>query len=136
MHDWLTFELQRRVNQPFDYATKALADSTVLDAGLTLRLDERGLFVLETPFRPARFPYEGALHAQAALTTRRGRRIALVLIEVTAWSDDATTLALRPLSTRPDLWGARRMRHYFELGHLAADAIAHVVAAETAACRA
>ena len=133
MHDWLTFELQRRINQPFDYASKALADSTVLDAGLTLGLGEHGLFGLDTPFRPAPFPYEGALHAHAGLTSGHGRRVALVLIEVTAWSDDATALALRPLSTRPDRWGAHRMRQYFELGHLAADAIAHVVATETAA---
>ena len=135
MHDWLTFELQRRINQPFDYAGKALADSTVLDTGLTLDFDEHGLLVLDAPFRPASFPYENALHAPAMLTSSHGRRVAIVRLEVTAWSDDATALALRPLSSRPDHWGARRMRQYFALGHLAADTIAHLIAAETEGCR-
>ena len=134
MHDWLTFELQRRVNEPYDYASKALADSTVLDTGFTLELGEPGLLVLQAPFRPAAFPYEGALHAEADLTSNRGRRVALVRLELTAWSDDATALALRPLSTRPDRWSPYRMRHYFALGHLAVDRIAHIVATETAAC--
>jgi hypothetical protein len=90
---------------------------------------------LQAPFRPAAFPYEDALHAPAVLTSSHGRRVALVRLEVTAWSDGATSLAMRPLSTRPDHWSAHRMQHYFELGHLAADAIAHVVSEETAACR-
>jgi hypothetical protein len=135
MHDWLTFELQRRVNEPYDYATKALADSAALDAGVTLDLDEHGLLVLEEPFRPAAFPYEHALHGQAVLTTKRGRRVAPLRLELTAWSEDATALALRPLSARPDRWSPHRMQQYFQLGHLAADGVAHIVAAETAACR-
>jgi hypothetical protein len=135
MHDWLTFELQRRINQPFDYATKMLADSTILDAGLTLGLDGEGLLSLQAPFRPASFPYEHALHAPAVLTSSRGRRVALIRLEITAWSDDATALALRPLSTRPDHWTAHHIQHYFALAHLGADVIAHLGASETAACR-
>ena len=135
MHDWLTFELQRRVNQPFDYAGKALADSAVLDTGLTIGLDELGLLVLQAPFRTAPFPYEHALQAPAVLTSSRGRRVAAVKLEVTPWSRDATALALRPLSTRPDHWSSRRMQHYFALGHLGVDAVARILAEETAACR-
>ncbi len=133
MHDWLTFELQRRVNHPFDYVAKMLADSTVLEAGLTLGLDGEGLLVLQAPFRPASFPYEQALHAPAVLTSNRGRRVALVRFEVMAWSDDATSLALRPLSTRPDHWTSHHIQHYFTLGHLGVDAVAHIVAEQTAA---
>ena len=106
MHDWLTFELQRRVNQPFDYASKALADSAVLDAGLTLGLDDT-VSRVETPFRPAPFPYEHGAHATPVLTrTTAPRRVRPV--EVTPWSDDATAwrqTALepaRPLGLAPN----------------------------------
>ena len=132
MHDWLTFELQRRVNQPFDSVCRAMKNPQTLDQGMTLGLESEGLFTLQAPFREGSFPYENALLAPGVLTSSHGHRIALIRLEITAWSDEATALALRPLSTRPDHWHPRRMRHYFALAHLAADAVAHIVHEESA----
>jgi hypothetical protein len=132
MHDWLTFELQRRVNQPFDSVRRAMKNPQALDAGMTIGLESEGLFTLQAPFREASFPYENALHAPGVLTTSHGHRIALIRLEITAWSDEATALALRPLSTRPDHWHPRRLQHYFATGHLAADAVARMLHEEAA----
>ena len=123
----ITFELQRRLNQRDDYVRKALSDPVQLIAGMTAALGEDGLFVLQAPFRPASFPYEEALHAPGVLTSNRGRRIALVRLEISAWSDDATALSLRPLSSRPDHWSARHIEHYFTLGHAAADLVMRMI---------
>ena len=39
----------------------------------------------------------------------------------------ATALSLRPLTSRPDRWSARRIEQYFALAHLCADTIARLV---------
>ena len=132
MHDWLTFELQRRVNHPFDNVRRALKNPQTLEAGMTIGMESAGLFTLPAPFREASYPYDNALHAPGVLTSNHGHRIALIRLEISAWSDNATALALRPLSTRPHHWHPRRMQHYFALGHLAADAVAHIVHEESA----
>jgi hypothetical protein len=132
MHDWLTFELQRRVNQPFDGVRRALKNPQTLDTGMTIGLESEGLFTLQAPFREASFPYENALHAPGVLTSSHGHRIALIRLEITASSEEATSLALRPLSHRPDHWHPRRLQHYFAAGHLAADAVAHILQEEAA----
>ena len=131
--DGITFELQRRINQPEDQVRKALSDPTELVAGMTKALGDdgnAGLLVLEAPFRSAAFPYEDALHAPAVLTSNRGRRVALVLFEISAWSGDTTALSLRPLTGRPDRWGARRIEQYFTLAHEAADTVMRIIRAE------
>lgn len=128
----ITFEVQRRINLPEDHIRKALSDPQELVAGMTAALGSAGLFVLEAPFRPASFPYEDALHAPAVLTSGRGRRVSLVRLEVSAWSADATGLALRPLSGRPDRWGARRIEQYFALAHDGADTVVRVIRDEVA----
>jgi len=128
--DAITFEIQRRINQPADHVRKALADPAELVEGLTAQLGDDGLFVLEAPFRVAPFPYEDALHAPAVLTSGRGRRVSLVLLEISAWSNDATVLALRPLASRPDRWSARRVEQYFSLAHPCADTVTRLIRAE------
>ena len=125
--DGITFELQRRINQREDHVRKALSDPTLLVAGMTTALGDDGLFVLEAPFRPGAFPYEEALHAPAVLTSSRGRRVAIVRLEISAWSDRATALSLRPLAGRPDRWGARRLEQYFTLAHAAADTVMRTI---------
>jgi hypothetical protein len=128
--DPITFEVQRRLNQREDYIRKALSDPARLVAGMTAALGEDGLFVLQAPFRPASFPYEDALHAPAVLTSSRGRRIAIVRLEVCAWSNDATALSLRPLASRPDHWTARHIEHYFTLAHACADTVSRMIREE------
>ena len=131
--DWVTFELQRRVKQSYEEVRHMLSSPAVLGAGMTMPLDAEGILVMEAPFRPAPIGYEDALHAPAVLTSVRGRRIAMVRLEITAWSSEATALTLRPISSRPERWGARRMEQYFSLGHLGADAIARILDEEVAA---
>ena len=126
----ITFEIQRRINQPEDYIRKTLADPTELVAGLTAPVGEHGLFVLQAPFRPAPFPYEQALHAPAVITSGRGRRVSLVLLEISAWSNNATALSLRPLASRPDRWSTRRIEQYFGLAHAAADLVTRLIREE------
>ena len=131
--DGITFELQRRINLREDYVRKALSEPAQLVEGMTTALGDggdAGLFVLEAPFRPASFPYEDALHAPAVLTSMRGRRIAIVRLEVSAWSYEATALALRPLTGRPERWGARRIEQYFTLAHACADTTMRMIRAE------
>jgi hypothetical protein len=128
--DPITFEVQRRLNQREDYVRKALSDPDRLVAGMTAALDDDGLFVLQAPFRPASFPYEDALHAPAVLTSSRGRRVAIVRLEVCAWSNDATALSLRPLAGRPDRWSARHIEHYFTLAHSSADTVSRMIREE------
>lgn len=125
--DGITFELQRRINQPEDHVRKALSDPAYLVAGMTTALGQDGLLVLEAPFRPASFPYENALHAPAVLTSSRGRRVALVRLEITPWSHDATALSLLPLTSRPDRWSSRHIEQYFVLAHAGADAVMRII---------
>jgi hypothetical protein len=133
--EWMSFELQRRVDQPFDLVRRAVTVPDVLGTGLTMPLG-RGLAVLQAPFRPAPFPYEQALHAPATLTSSRGRRVALVRLEITTWSQHQSALSLQPLSSRPDRWSARRVEQYFDLAHRYADTMARLIADRTSACAA
>jgi hypothetical protein len=122
--DGITFELQRRINVREDYVRKALSEPAQLVEGMTTALGDEGdagLFVLQAPFRPASFPYEDSLHAPAVLTSMRGRRIAIVRLEVSPWSYDATALAVRPLASRHEHWSTRHIEHYFTLAHACAD---------------
>jgi len=131
--DTISFELQRRVGQRFDDVRRAVTSPVALGTGMTVPLGRVGLAVLQAPFRPASFPYDEALHAPAMLTSNRGRRVALVRIEITTWSQDETAISLRPLSSRPDRWSARRVQQYFALAHQCADVISHLIAEETKA---
>ena len=56
-------------------------------------------------------------------------RTAHVEIALTAWSDDAVEVSVRPAGRRVLAWGARRERRYFDTAHRAATRIAQAVAA-------
>jgi hypothetical protein len=131
--EWISFELQRRVDHQFNDVRRAVTSPAVLGTGMTMPLGRAGLAVLQAPLRPASFPYEPALHAPATLTSIRGRRVALVRLEITTWSEHETAISLRPLSSRPDRWSPRRVQQYFGLAHACADLVARLIAEETAA---
>ena len=126
------FEFQRHVDQPFERVRRALSSPTILNAGLTFGFGAEGLLVLGAPFRPAPVPLEHALQAPAVLTTSRGRRVALVRLELAAGPDDATALSLRPLSGRPGRWSPRHVQQYLALARLTVDALARMVDEECA----
>jgi hypothetical protein len=64
----------------------------------------------------------------ARLLTARSRLVATVEVEVSMWSDDATSVTIRPAAKHPERWRAWRLRRYFPLAHRAADATAGLVA--------
>ncbi len=126
----ITFEVQRRINQPDDHVRKALSHPAELVAGMTTALGDDGLLVLEAPFRPGSFPYQDTLQAPAVLTSIRGRRVALVRMEISAWSNEATAFSLRPIAGRPERWSARRVEQFFTLAHAAADTVMRIICDE------
>jgi len=45
-------------------------------------------------------------------------------IEINAWDPSSTEVVVRPRARHPYRWGGRRLRRYFEVAHLTADALA------------
>lgn len=132
MFDTPTFVLQRRVNQPLADIQRGLADRTGLVPNGTLDLESDGFLCIPEPLHPVR-PYSSRQPVPtwcgtAHLLTSRRRLVATVEVEVSAWSDDATNLTIRPVAQHPERWRAWRLRRYFTLAHLAADATAQIVA--------
>ncbi len=92
-------------------------------AGLrgSVALGDRGHLVLDRPFAP-----ETATHAAWSTTGRlrgagRSERDEPIDLVLSAWSAEAVELRIRPKSAHAYRWGRRRLRRYFDLGHLAAD---------------
>ena len=127
-----TFVLERRVAHPMAEIQRGLADRTVLAPAGMIDLESDGFLCINEPLRPVR-PYSSRQPlptwcARGHLLTSRRRVVAAVEIEVSPWSDDATSVTMRPVATRPERWRAFRLRHYFALAHHAADATARVLA--------
>jgi hypothetical protein len=113
---WTTFVLSRRIAASMASVELALADG-------------EGILGLDEPFRLEwMLPRLPAWRTTAQLATPRGRRVARVELEITAWSSDATELVLRPLARHPERWGKRRLRRYFALAHGGIDHVASVLA--------
>ena len=134
MLNWSTFVLQRRVNQPFGAVGRVVCDPWLLPGGTQIELADDAVLRLDEPFGVA-FPVfgvEGASWAaHASICTRRGRLLERVEVELTIWDEHATELLLRPCARSPHHWLGRRMRRYFRLAHLAADALTAVLGTST-----
>lgn len=132
LFDTPTFVVQRRVNQPLADVQRGLADRRGLVPTGMLDLEPDGFLCMPEPLRPVR-PYSSRQPVPtwcgtARLLTSRHRLVATVELEVSMWSDDATSVTIRPVAQHPERWRAWRLRHYFALAHLAADAMAGLVA--------
>jgi hypothetical protein len=130
------FVVERRINRPLADIQRGLADRTPLAAAGILDLESDGFLCLHEPLRPAR-PYSSSQpvptwYAAGHLLAERRRTIAAVEISVSMWSHDATALTLRPVAVHPERWGNWRLRKYFALAHLAADATCRVIAQRAA----
>jgi hypothetical protein len=126
-----TFVVERRINRPLAEVQRGLADRKALVPNRLLDLDPDGFMYVAESLRPmtpysSRQPLPTWL-GSARLLTSRHRLVARVELEVSIWSHDATSLILRPVARNPARWGSRRLRHYFALAHLGADAAARLL---------
>ena len=130
MHDAVA--ISRRIEtSPLRLGT-LLAEHSPVDLPGTVILGDRGHLVLDGPFvaeahAHAAWSATGRLHGVGR--TERAERIDVVL---SAWSGATVELRIRPQSAHPYRWGRRRLRRYFDLGHLAADHWWRVLSTETA----
>ena len=129
-----TFVLQRRVNQPFGAVGRVVCDPWLLAGGSQIALADDATLRLDEPFGVG-FPVfgvEGASWAApASIRSPRGRVLERVELELNMWDEHATELLLRPRAASPQRWSARRLRRYFRLAHLAADALTAVLRTST-----
>jgi len=134
MLNWSTFVLQRRVNQPFGAVGRLVSDPWLLPGGTRIALADDAVLRLEEPFGVA-FPVFGvdgaSWAARASIRTPRGRVLERVELELNIWDEHATELLVRPCARSPHRWHARRLRRYFRLAHLAADALTAVLRTTT-----
>ena len=134
MLSWSTFVLQRRVNQPFGAVGRVVCDPWLLPGGTQIALDDDAVLRLEEPFAVA-FPVFGVAGASwathATIRSSRGRVLERVELELNIWDEHATELLVRPSVRSPQHWRAHRLRRYFRLAHLAADALTALLRTNT-----
>jgi hypothetical protein len=115
-----TFVLQRRINQPFDVVSHTIANPAIFGADCVVSSSPQGAIRLESAFRGA----GPAFRADATLLNARGKRVAGVEVEVSAWSAAADTeLLIRPIAKHPERWTGPRARRYFAHAHQSADGL-------------
>jgi hypothetical protein len=129
MLNWPTFVLQRRINLPLDEIERVLCAPRLIRGGSELTLGADGTRIrLESPFG-VMFPPFGFERASwcgpATVRSSRGRRIVQLEIEINAWDAHSTEVVVRPRARRPYRWSGRRLRTYFRVAHLSADALTH-----------
>jgi hypothetical protein len=134
MLNWSTFVLQRRVNQPFGAVGRVVCDPWLLAGGTQIALTGDAVLRLDVPFGVA-FPVFGVDGAswstRASIRSRRGHVLERIELDLNVWDEHATELLLRPCAHSPHHWRGRRMRRYFRLAHLAADALTGVLSTST-----
>ena len=127
-----TFVVQRRVNHPLSLVQRGLADRAPITPQRLVDLGENGSMFVAEPLHPvAPFSSRQPMPTwctRANLLTPRGRLVATVEVEVSMWAHDATSVSLRPVARHPERWPAWRLRRYFALAHLAADATSWLLA--------
>jgi hypothetical protein len=114
--------VSRLIKVPIDEISPALGgDRTTGRATAPIALDGAGSLALMTPFtwaeRTRTWRGRGRLYGRGLRLARFTR----VEIEVSAWSNEASHVALRPLARSPHTWGLRRLRRYLDLAHRAVD---------------
>ena len=127
--NWPTFVLQRRVNVPLERIERVLCAPQLFRDGCQLDIGTDGLRLhLESAF-DVMFPPFGIEHvswyAPATVRTRRGRRLVQLDIEINAWDMSSTEVLVRPHARHPYRWSGRRLRAYFRVAHMTADALTH-----------
>jgi len=125
--------VSRLIKVPIDEIGPALGgDGTGARGTAPIALDGAGSLMLTTPFtwadRTRTWRGHGRLYGRGLRLTRFTR----VEIEVSAWSNEASDVSLRPLARSPHTWGLRRLHRYLDLAHRAVDelgrALCHPIA--------
>ncbi len=114
--------VSRLVTVPIDKVGTVLGDGPAWPGPLALDLGDAGTLELTDPFTQE--PREATTWRAEARLRGRGLRLARytrVQLEVSAWSEGASQLVMRPVARSPHTWGSRRLRQYFDLSHQAAD---------------
>jgi hypothetical protein len=121
----------RRIDRASTSLPQLLSDPTRFAPRTALPLGTDSVLRIDTPFSAT-----GSRSAPRWTTTGRlygrGPRVALfarVEVEVSAWSDRAGELRLRPVGQHVGLWGRRRQRRYFALAHRSADRMVQLLTA-------
>lgn len=112
----------RLITVDMDRLGFALAGATAPPMPPAIPLGDAGALVVTEPFRRvdgtrAAWRASGRLYGRGPRLARYTR----VELEVSAWSDKASELVLRPVNRSPHHWGLRGLRRYTALAHLAAD---------------
>jgi len=118
------FVMERRINQPLPLVNRAVSTGGPFTRAAADSLGSAGTLYVDRPFRRTLGSFDLAWRCDARLLTARGRLVARVEVTVDGWSTDATRLQLRPVARHPERWSPRRLRRYFALAALAADAAA------------
>jgi hypothetical protein len=128
MLSYSNYVFQRRVLVPPLQALRVATDRTAFDAGAVVAADEAGGLVVETPFRLIDVSPAWRWRADGRLVNPRGRSVARVELELGPWSADDCELLLRPRTARPDRWGSRRSRRYFDHAQRRVDGVQQLLA--------
>jgi hypothetical protein len=129
MLNWPTFVLQRRINLPLEAIERVLCAPHLVRGGAEIDLGTDGMRMrLESPFGVMFPPFgfdRASWCAPATVRTPRGHRIVQLEIEINAWDAGSTEVVVRPRARHPYRWSGRRLRTYFRVAHLTADALTH-----------
>jgi hypothetical protein len=133
MLDWQTFVLQRRINRPPGNVIRTITNPAVFGPDSVLSCDRKGALRLIEPFRRIDTYAEPVWRAEGHVVGARGRRVASVELEITAWSAVDTQLLLRPRAKNPYRWSGPRIRRFFAHAHRRVDDLTHLLLSTTPA---
>lgn len=127
LHDLVL--VTRRIDAPIAHVARRLSELSSTDPAQPIAVGERGwLHIPDAPERAHRgliWRARGRLHPTGVRLTPFIR----VDVEVSAWSDRASELFLRPTSRHPFYWGTRRLQRYLDLAPRTGDALATLLSA-------
>jgi hypothetical protein len=128
------FVLERRVNRPPDAVVKTLRDPATVAPANGFALGDGGRLLVDSTLRPSPPTIVGheSWRTTGRLLNDRGRLVARLDIEVSAWTPGSVVIQLRPLDRRTHRWGTRRTHRYFTLAHAGADRLEHLLNGEHA----
>ena len=114
--------VSRRINVATHLVGAALTDPDAQRALSRIELGHGRWLTIDRPLTPVELGRQtwrgrGRLHRSGLGLVRYAR----VELELSAWSEDASQLWIRPVASHPTRWGVRRLRRYIATATDAAD---------------